>query len=313
MNHSSLHTAIRDQYDLFPYPDKPLELSVLTEPNFVERHQIDEPFRIIGRPLSSSSELTILDAGCGTGWAALALAVANPGSSIVGVDLSSTSIDLARQRFACQGIDHATFHVLSIEDLPSLNHSFDYINCDQVLSFLPDPLQGLKSLRQVLRPGGILRANLHSQFQRETCFRGQAAFRLLGLLHDQAGELEAAIACEILDELRPDVKLKAETWQGIQDQPDAIKHCFILRDLLVQGDKGFTLSQVFTLLDAAELEFVSMVNWSDWQLLSLFQDQENPPVSMAYALEALSEREQLKLYELINPVHRLLDFWCTRR
>lgn len=311
MDHSALHNPIRDQYELLPYPDKPLALSVLTEPDFVASHQIDEPFALMGHPLATTAELNILDAGCGTGWAALALAVANPGAKIVGIDLSPKSVELARQRFACQGMETASFHVLAIEDLPSLNRSFDYINCDQVLSFLPDPLQGLQAMRQVLKPGGILRANLHSQYQRATCFQGQAAFRLLGLLHEQTGDLEAAIATEIMDELKPHVNLRAQTWQFMQDQPDAIKQCFLLRDLLVQGDKGFTLPELFRMLDTAGLEFVSMVNWPDWQLLSLFQDVENPPTYIAYAMESLSDREQLQLYELLNPVHRLLDFWCS--
>jgi len=57
--------------------------------------------------------------------------------------------------------DNTEFHVISIEELPQLGLSFDYINCDEVLYFFPDPSVGLQAMKSVLQPDGIIRTNLH--------------------------------------------------------------------------------------------------------------------------------------------------------
>ncbi len=311
MADKALHTKVAQQYDQVPYPGYPIETSIQSNSDFVALHQIQTPYALIGQPQIQTEGKLILDAGCGTGWAALALAEANPGATVMGVDLSAQSVEIARQRLNYHGFEKAVFQVLAIEDLPSLGLTFDYINCDQVLFFLPEPLEGLKAMRQVLKPGGIIRTNLHSRFQRAATFRAQEAFRLLGLLNDDSGEFEAAIAVEIMDDLQDEIDLKAQTWQTMQTESEATKLCFVLRDFLVQGDKGHSIPEMFDLLDAAGLNWISMVNSLDWLLLNLFKDLENPPASIAYAITEFGDREQLQLYELMNPVHRLLDFWCA--
>src|ERR1700761_4205647 len=45
-----------------------------------------------------AERLRILDAGCGTGLSTLMLARLNPGATVVGVDISPRSLDLARER-----------------------------------------------------------------------------------------------------------------------------------------------------------------------------------------------------------------------
>jgi len=82
-------------------------------------------------------------------------------------------------------------------------------------------------------------------------------------------------------------------------------------NFLLQGDKGFTVKELFAALQAADLEFVSMVNWRHWELMELFQDPENLPPFLAMSLPDVSVEERLHLFELLHPVHRLLDFWCA--
>ena len=67
---------------------------------------------------------------------------------------------------------------------------------------------------------------------------------------------------------------------------------------------------MFSALRAADLEFVSMVNWRQWDLMTLFKEPENLPAFLAMSLPETTVEEQLHLFELLNPVHRLLDFWC---
>jgi hypothetical protein len=67
---------------------------------------------------------------------------------------------------------------------------------------------------------------------------------------------------------------------------------------------------MFSALRAAELEFVSMVNWRQWDLMTLFKEPENLPAFLAMSLPETTVQEQLHLFELLHPVYRLLDFWC---
>jgi hypothetical protein len=53
-----------------------------------------------------------------------------------------------------------------------------------------------------------------------------------------------------------------------------------------------------------------MVNWRRWELIDLFQDPNNLPAFLDISLPGISIEERLHLFELLHPVHRLLDFWC---
>jgi hypothetical protein len=81
-------------------------------------------------------------------------------------------------------------------------------------------------------------------------------------------------------------------------------------NFLFQGDKGYRISDMFRAFEQADLEFISMTNWREWEVLDLFKDADNLPLPLALGLPEASAEERLKLYELLHPVYRLLDFWC---
>jgi len=248
----------------------------------------------------------ILDAGCGSGYKSLILAEANPGAKIVGVDLSEESIKLAQERLHYYGFDNAEFHTLSIENLSKLDMEFDYINCDEVLYLLPDPIAGLQAMQLVLKPDGILRANFHSSIQRHLYLRGQKFFGMLGLMDDvpQKGQVETVR--EVMGALKSDTFIKQHGWSEDFEKEDER----VTANYLLQGDKGWIIPEFFAALRATNLEFISMMNWRRWDLLNLFEDIEELPVTVALSLAEKSQEEQLHIFELLQPVHRLLDIWC---
>lgn len=79
---------------------------------------------------------------------------------------------------------------------------------------------------------------------------------------------------------------------------------------LFQGDKGWTIPDLFAAVQTADLEFLSMVNWRQWELLDLFADANNLPTFWAMSLPDVPIEQRLQLFELLHPIHRLLDFWC---
>lgn len=305
---SDLLDKIRQQFDSSPYPRIPLEKSPKDNPNELYIHNLVTSFYLRDQKVIDTKGKVVLDAGCGSGYKSLVIAEANPGAKIVGVDISAESIKLAEQRLKHHGFDNAEFIVASIEELPSLGYQFDYINCDELLYLFPEPAIALKSMKSVLRPDGIIRSNLHSSIQRQSIYRAQKMFAMMGLMDENPEDLEIEVVVETMQALKDNVQLKTQTWNPNYTSKDSKQE--ILMNHLFQGDKGYTISDLFTALKLADLEFISMVNWREWDFRDLFKDADNLPVFLGISLPELSIEDRLQMYELLHPIHRLLDFWC---
>ncbi|AFY73049.1 methylase involved in ubiquinone/menaquinone biosynthesis [Synechococcus sp. PCC 7502] len=305
---SDLLEKIRQQFDSSPYPRIPLDKSPKDNPIALYIHNLVTSFYLRDQRVIDTKGKVILDAGCGSGYRSLILAEANPGAKIVGVDISSESVKLAEQRLKHHGFDNTEFYVLSLEDISSLGYQFDYINCDELLYLFPNPVEALKAMRSVLKLDGILRTNLHSSYQRSNFFRAQSLFSMMGLLDSNPEEMEIEIVVDTMEALKDDVLLKIQTWKNLNYSLENKEG--ILMNHLFQGDKGYTIADMFSFLRASNLEFISMVNWREWDFRDLFKDANNLPVVLAMGLEDMSIEARLQLYEILNPIHRLLDFWC---
>jgi SAM-dependent methyltransferase len=89
----------------------------------------------------------ILDAGCGSGRNMVELA---RHGTVAGVELSDTSVDIARARGAGEVVAG------SVLEMPFDGESFDLSVCLDVIEHLEDDLGALRELRRVLAPGGSL-------------------------------------------------------------------------------------------------------------------------------------------------------------
>ncbi|MEZ0372952.1 MAG: class I SAM-dependent methyltransferase, partial [Candidatus Sericytochromatia bacterium] len=143
---------VRNQYERFPFP--PLAIGALAH---VRPPQADAAFarwyiyqRLPVQPLR------ILDAGCGTGFSTLKLAQANPEAEVVAVDLSESSLAIARARLDAAGVDPKRIRLLQadLQELSDLGQ-FGYIHSSGVIHHLPDPAAGLRRLRAALEPDGL--------------------------------------------------------------------------------------------------------------------------------------------------------------
>ena len=297
---------IRQQFDNTPYPRIPLEQSPKDNSELLYLHNLVTAYYFRNRKVINTEGKVILDAGCGTGYKSLVLALANPGAKIVGIDLSEESVKLAEQRLQYHGVANAEFYALKIEDLPTLGLQFDYINADEVLYLLPDAIAGLQAMKSVLVSDGIIRTNLHSANGRAGVFRAQAVFKAMGLMDGSPGELEIEIVRETMEALEDGVGLKAFTWNSDRAQDEG----WIMSNYLLVGDKASTIPEVFAMLRGADLEFISMVAWRRWELMDLFKDADDLPPFLAMSLPEASVEERLHLFDLLHPLHRLFDFWC---
>ena len=301
---------IRKQFDFGPYPRTPLEASPGNDLQDLFNLNLVTPYYLRNQKLPSLSPVEILDIGCGTGYKTLKLAYANPDAQIVGIDISPKSIELSKARFQHKGLKNAEFHVLDMSEISKLERHFDYINCDELLYLFPNPGKVLKIMGSILKPEGIIRSNLHSLLQRAGFFRAQEMFKMMGLMDDNPEEFEINLAVEIMKSIKPTTNLRLSTYPKDEalEQKDIDEN--VLMNLLFQGDRGFTIPDLFTFLKESGLEFISMLNPRQWEILELFKEPHDLPAFLAMGLESISVEERLHLFELINPRHRLLDFWC---
>lgn len=103
-----------------------------------------------------SPDMTLLDVGAGPGTitAGLAERVGHVTATEIGEDELALSRTLADGR----GIANMSFAVEDVQRLSFPDDSFDVVHAHQVLQHVPDPVQALREMRRVAKPGGIVAA-----------------------------------------------------------------------------------------------------------------------------------------------------------
>ena len=99
----------------------------------------------------------VLDLGCGAGTDLLIAAqmVGDEGRAI-GVDMTPSMLERARQSAAAMGQGNVVLHESLIESLPLPDESVDVVISNGVIDLVPDKDAVFAELDRVLRPGGRL-------------------------------------------------------------------------------------------------------------------------------------------------------------
>ena len=144
--------------------------------------------------LDLAKKLRVLIAGCGTGRHMLQMALAEPESTFVAVDLSASSLSYAKRQMTFMETlfsaeDQTRLHffqrnLLHLGTLPEENDGdesssfdklFDVIEVTGVLHHMSDPEAGLQALTQLMKPGSVIKIALYSRAARK--FSGVYAAR----------------------------------------------------------------------------------------------------------------------------------------
>lgn len=116
---------------------------------------------------------TILDVGCGPGFASLDLAqMVTHSGRVVGVDESSPYVAFANAQADARKLPHAQFHVGDVMELDRVldaqgitRGSFDIAYVRWVLCFVPDPAATISAIARMLKPGGRLCVQDYFRYQ----------------------------------------------------------------------------------------------------------------------------------------------------
>ncbi|MFI6288962.1 methyltransferase domain-containing protein [Streptomyces sp. NPDC051018] len=98
----------------------------------------------------------ILDIGCGPGTITADLAALVPEGGVTGVDLAPDIVERARAHAAERGLVNTEFATADVNALEYGDDSFDVVHAHQVLQHLGDPVNALREMRRVCRPGGLV-------------------------------------------------------------------------------------------------------------------------------------------------------------
>ena len=295
-------------YDRFPYPGDPLQDG--PPPGYNWRWCVDSAMAAAlgslsaAPPSSGTRTWRILDAGCGTGVSTDYLCHLNPGSTVLAVDISAGTLEVARERTrrsgAAQQVQELRIEQRSLLDLED-EGEFDYINSVGVLHHLREPEQGLRALARQLRPGGVLHLFLYADGGRWEIHRSQRALALLAV---GTGGEGLRLGRQLLRELPETNRLRRHHEQrwALDTAADAN-----FADMYLHPQEtSYDLDRLLRFVEQADLSFAGFSNPQVWDPARLLQGE------LLERARALPQRQQWALVEALDPDISHFEFFLTK-
>jgi len=99
----------------------------------------------------------ILDVGTGTARIPIALALADAGAIVVGIDLAGAMIDRARVNVAGAGLaDRVRVERRDAKGLPFADGAFEAVVSNSIVHHIPEPATAMAEMARLVAPGGTL-------------------------------------------------------------------------------------------------------------------------------------------------------------
>jgi ubiquinone/menaquinone biosynthesis C-methylase UbiE len=189
-------------------------------PDCYERYQVPSVFGPLARMFLQRVGLRpgqrVLDVACGTGVVTRhAAPILGPAGSIVGVDLNSNMLDVAREQAPTGGAS-IEWRQGDAASLPCPDSDFDVVLCQQGVQFFPDRAGALQEMHRVLTPGGLVGLCVWCAIEQSPC--------------------HLAIAEALRRHVGPDVARRFQGPFSFSD-PDALKNAMVaagFRDVEIQ-------------------------------------------------------------------------------
>lgn len=119
---------------------------------------IHEPYtEFLMRRAGLSQGMHVADIGCGTGnvscWLQEQVGL---NGKVFGVDMSAAQLEIARSQAKTLGLNNISFSLGSAYDTGLPKESFDLVYCRFLLMHLNRPIDAIKEMRSLVKPGGLL-------------------------------------------------------------------------------------------------------------------------------------------------------------
>jgi SAM-dependent methyltransferase/GNAT superfamily N-acetyltransferase len=226
--------AMADRYDAIRYPGHA----------FAQTHpdRVAALATLFGIDAVAPAGCRLLEIGCGDGGNLLGMALALPGASFAGFDLSGRAIDLARARADELGLDNVRFEEVGIEEFGAPAGSFDYVVAHGVFSWVPDPVreQLLALCGHVLSANGVAFVSYNAQpgYRLRQALRELLALELEGV-EDPRRRIAGArrVLARLSGENEPATAIGAEA-AALAERSDAL----LFHDALAEVNDAFLVT-----------------------------------------------------------------------
>ncbi|WP_331346946.1 class I SAM-dependent methyltransferase [Cellvibrio sp. UBA7661] len=240
----NLSAQVQSQYEENPYP----RWQTPPAPTPVAIIDMLQCLPAVNRAILPKDTIDILVAGCGTGFEPIDLARTDNSTRITALDLSSSSLAYAKRMANTLAINNIHFVQGNILDAHKLDKTFDLINSTGVLHHMENPLAGWQVLRDIVKPGGIMRISLYSELARKR----------VALAHQRIKELGLGSTAEDIKKFRNNIFQQPQQSPlgelTLSDDFYSISGC---RDLLFHvKEHRFTLPQLKTIINDLQLTLV---------------------------------------------------------
>ena len=275
----SVSKKVKDQYEDHPYPrwkyiNKNLHYNFLDwlnneiQPNtIINNGEFDKP--------------NILIAGCGTGNHTSVVERYLNGS-ILGADLSLTSLAYAKRKTIELGFKNVEFLHADILQLKDLNKKFNIIESVGTLHHMRNPVEGLKVLTDILEPGGFMKLGLYSKIAKHEVVKAKEFIKRKNFKTtiEDMRICRQGIINEKNDLLFKNIISNRDFYStsGVRDLLFHVKeHCYkileiseILKNLDLEFF-GFILKNPFVKIEYAKLfpedkKNISLNNWNQYEI-----------------------------------------------
>ena len=232
------------------------------------------------------ADLDVLVAGCGT-WQAAKYALCHPAARVVGLDVSTTSLEHTEALKQKYNLTNLETRQLSIENVGNLDHRFDLIICTGVLHHLVDPDAGLRALGSVLRSEGAMYLMVYAPYGRTGVYMLQEYCRRLGIGTSKEEISDLIAVLKVLPQYHPLLSTQGGSREFFNG--DALADA-----LLNPRDRSYSVPQLYDFIERNDL----MLGRWYWQAAYLPQCGSMSTTPHAQRLAALPEREQYIEMEL---------------
>jgi len=312
MNDEKYLQKVREQYENYPYPKRDPE----KEKQGLYFTSTEHLGKISHYGFNGKRDLRqggrCLVAGGGTGDAVLYLAeqLRDTDATVVYVDLSQSSMDIAKQRAEIRGLNNIEWHQKSILELPDMDvGSFDFINCCGVLHHLADPSEGLKALSSVLKNDGCMAIMVYATYGRTGIYYMQELMRQIN------GDEENLQQCvdnthAALKELPEDNWYKRDEARWIVDLEE-LGDIEVYDLFLHSQDRSYTVPEIYQWLEGCELELVDFSGFTGQKLkYETSQYFSNSSLLEKITVMPLGKRQEIA--ELTNGCIKTHTFYVSK-
>jgi 2-polyprenyl-6-hydroxyphenyl methylase / 3-demethylubiquinone-9 3-methyltransferase len=190
--------------------DRESEFRPLHEINPLRLEWIDQLAALRGK--------TVLDIGCGGGILSEAMAI--KGAQVLGIDLASKSLGVARLHAMETGVQGLDYREVSAEVLAQEQDArFDVVTCMEMLEHVPDPSSVVRACAALVKPGGWVFFSTINRSLKSFLFAIVGAEYVLGLLPKGTHEYARLIRPSELTRWCRDAGLALEAQRGMEYNP----------------------------------------------------------------------------------------------